>query len=55
MSDPERLRPGGDAADRDGARGGDFDPENNQTLCRGCHIDKTAGENATPEPEDIRG
>ena len=31
-----------------------FDPENIQTLCRGCHIDKTAGENATLEPADVR-
>ena len=31
-----------------------FDPENIQTLCRGCHINKNAGEIATPEPADVR-
>ena len=33
-------------------RGGDpYDPGNLQTLCRPCHIDKTAGENTRPDPE----
>ena len=32
-------------------KGGDpFDPANLQTLCRGCHIDKSAGESAKPDP-----
>ena len=36
-------------------RGGDqFDMVNLQTLCRGCHIDKTAGENRKPDPERDR-
>ena len=33
-------------------RGGDpYDPANLQTLCRTCHIEKTAGENTRPDPE----
>ena len=33
-------------------RGGDpYDPANLQTLCRGCHVAKTAGENERPDPE----
>ena len=33
-------------------RGGDpYDPANLQTLCRPCHIEKTAGERAKPDPE----
>ena len=36
-------------------RGGDpFDRDNLQTLCRPCHIDKTANENAKPDPERDR-
>ena len=34
--------------------GAPWDLDNLQSLCRGCHIDKTAGENATPEPADVR-
>ena len=35
------LRAGGDPWDR----------ANLQTLCRGCHVEKTAGENRRPDPE----
>ena len=27
-----------------------YDPANLQTLCRTCHIEKTAGENRKPDP-----
>ena len=27
-----------------------YDPGNLQSLCRGCHIDKTSGENLVKEP-----
>ena len=33
------------------SRGGAFwDPENLQSLCRKCHIEKTRGENCKPNP-----
>ena len=33
-------------------RGGDpYDMTNLQTLCRGCHVAKSAGENRRPDPE----
>ena len=36
-------------------RGGDpYDPANLQTLCRGCHVEKTAGENTRFDPERDR-
>ena len=30
--------------------GAPYDPENLQTLCRRCHVDKTAGEQRKPDP-----
>ena len=30
--------------------GAEYDPANLQTLCRGCHVQKTAGENERPDP-----
>ena len=33
--------------------GAPWDLDNLQALCRACHIDKTAGENAAPEPVDV--
>ena len=36
-------------------RGGDpYDQDNLQALCRPCHVAKTAGENAKPDPERDR-
>ena len=34
--------------------GAPYDPVNLQTLCRGCHVEKTAGENRKPDPEQDR-
>ena len=36
-------------------RGGDpYDSANLQTLCRSCHVAKSAGENRRPDPERER-
>ena len=34
--------------------GAPYDPANLQTLCRRCHVEKTAGENRRPDPERER-
>ena len=36
------------------AGGAPWDLDNLQSLCRRDHIDKTASENASPVPEDVR-
>ena len=33
--------------------GAEYDMENLQTLCRGCHIQKTAGEQPRAEPRTL--
>ena len=35
------------------AGGAVYDMDNLQALCRGCHIDKTAGENRNPVPREV--
>ena len=34
--------------------GAPLDPDNLQTLCRGCHVAKTRGESKPPDPERER-